>query len=171
VLARTHEHRANQRQDFLHKVSLWLVISHAYIAFEKLHIPGMVKTHHLAKAILDSGWGTLIRFVTYKSVMLRGNRTVTVNPAYTRQDCSGCGYRVPKTLSERVHKCPQCGLELCRDTNAARTIEQEAFGAVSAYAESNAETVGRRYSPNWFPKTRGTNDCGDKGLCRISLTR
>src|SRR5208283_1808991 len=42
VLARTHEHVGNQRADFLHKLSLWLVIAYAYIAFEKLNIPGMV---------------------------------------------------------------------------------------------------------------------------------
>src|SRR5271169_6178782 len=34
VLARTHEHVANQRVDFLHKLSLSLVIAYAYIAFE-----------------------------------------------------------------------------------------------------------------------------------------
>ncbi len=133
VLAKTHEHIANQRQDFLHKLSLLLVVTYAYIAFEKLNIPGMVKNHNLAKAILDSGWGTLIRFVTYKSVMLRGNQIVSVNPAYTTQDCSRCEYRVPKTLADRVHKCPQCGLHLCRDTNAARNVERRAFG--SAYAD------------------------------------
>ena len=135
VLAKTHEHIANQRRDFLHKLSLLIVVTYAYVAFEKLNIPGMVKNHNLAKAILDSGWGTLIRFVTYKSVMLRGNQTVTVNPAYTTQDCSRCGYRVPKTLADRVHKCPQCGLVLDRDTNAARNVEQRAFGEVAAYAD------------------------------------
>jgi len=172
VLAKTHEHIANQRQDFLHKLSLLLVITYAYIACEKLPIPGMVKNPTLAKAILDSGWGTLIRFVTYKSVMLRGNRTVTVNPAYTTQDCSRCGYRVPKTLSDRVHKCPQCGLVLCKHTNAARNIEQRAFGEVSAYAESSPQTVGL-VQPELVPVVRaeGTNACGDKGLCRTSLTR
>ena len=88
----------------------------------------MVRNPHLAKSILDAGWGTLIRFVTYKSVMLRGNEIERVNPAYSSQDCSGCGYRVPKTLADRVHICPQCGLVLCRDTNSARVIEQRAFG-------------------------------------------
>src|SRR5208282_1456274 len=119
VLARTHEHVGNQRADFLHKLSLSLVIAYAYIAFEQLNIPGMVRNPHLAKSILDAGWGTLIRFVAYKSVMLRGNEIERVNAAYSSQDCSGCGYRVPKTLVDRVHICPWCGLVLCRDTNSA----------------------------------------------------
>src|SRR5208283_4186361 len=37
VLARTHEHVGNQRADFLHKLSLWLVIAYAYIAFEQFN--------------------------------------------------------------------------------------------------------------------------------------
>jgi putative transposase len=127
-LVKIHEHIANQRKDFLHKLSLWLVLNYAFIAFENLNIPGMVKNHHLAKAILDAGWGNLIRYTSYKSVMLRGNSVVRVNPAYTSQDCSKCGFRVPKTLSERLHVCPNCGAVLDRDHNAANTIELKAFG-------------------------------------------
>ena len=104
-------------------------MNYSAIAFEKLNIPGMVRNPHLAKAILDAGWGTLIRFIAYKSVMLRGNEIERVNPAYTTQDCSVCGCRVPKTLAERIHKCPQCGLIMDRDQNAANIIEQRAFGS------------------------------------------
>jgi len=46
--------------------------------------------------------------------------------------------------------------------NAARTIQQEAFGPVSAYAESNAQTVGP-VQPELVPE--------GKDLCRTSLTR
>jgi putative transposase len=56
-----------------------------------------------------------------------GRVLVKVDPAYTSQDCSGCGHREPKALSERVHRCQQCGLELDRDVNAARNIKQRAF--------------------------------------------
>src|SRR5208283_3746067 len=148
VLARTHEHVGNQRADFLHKLSLSLVVAHAFIAFEKLNISGMVRNPHLAKSILDAGWGTLIRFVAYKSVMLRGNEIERVNPAYSSQDCSGCEYRVPKTLADRVHICPQCGLVLCRDTNSARVIEQRAFGKGTAQAGPvlSTNTVGAECS-------------------------
>jgi len=130
-LARLHVKAAKQRADFLHKLSLWLVLNYAYIAFEKLHIPAMVKNPHLAKSIPDAGWGTLIRLVAYKSVMLRGSGGIErVDSSYTSQDCSECGCRVPKTLAERMHRCPQCGLEMDRDANAARNIEQKAFADV-----------------------------------------
>ncbi len=104
-------------------------MNYAYIAFENLNIPAMVRNHNLAKAILDAGWGTLIQFAIYKSVMLRGNAVVRVNPSYTSQDCSICKYRVPKTLADRLHICPNCGVVLERDHNAANTIEFRAFGS------------------------------------------
>ena len=122
-LARTHEHGANQRKDFLHKLSLWLVVTYAYIAFEKLNIAVMLQNRHLAKAILDAGWGNLIRYTAYKSVILRGGEVLRVNLAYSSQDCSVCGFRVPKTLSERMHVCPNCRAVMDRHHNASNVIE------------------------------------------------
>lgn len=50
-------------------------------------------------------------------------RTVrTVNPRNTSQICSSCGETVKKDLSVRVHHCLKCGLEICRDLNAAINI-------------------------------------------------
>ena len=51
-----------------------------------------------------------------------GAHLVEVNPCNTTQACSGCGVIVPKTLADRVHQCPECGLVLDRDHNAARNI-------------------------------------------------
>jgi transposase len=63
-----------------------------------------------------------------------------VPPAYTSQDCSGCGERVEKSLSVRTHICPSCGLVLDRDENAARNIQaagQAVQGATTLVAVSN----------------------------------
>ena len=51
-----------------------------------------------------------------------GIQVIAVNPSNTTQACSGCGALVPKELSIRVHTCPNCGLVLDRDVNAARNI-------------------------------------------------
>ncbi|MDI9376297.1 MAG: zinc ribbon domain-containing protein [Mesotoga sp.] len=51
-----------------------------------------------------------------------GTRIVIVNPACTSQACSECGAIVPKDLRICVHVCPDCGLTLERDVNAARNI-------------------------------------------------
>ena len=52
---------------------------------------------------------------------------VAVPARFTTQDCSGCGYRVQKSLSMRTHVCPSCGLVLDRDYNAALNILESAF--------------------------------------------
>ncbi|MFQ5796626.1 MAG: RNA-guided endonuclease InsQ/TnpB family protein, partial [Candidatus Bipolaricaulia bacterium] len=120
-LEKAHEKVKNQRLDFLHKLSRFLVSRYDTIVFEELYIPGLVQNPHLAKSILDAGWGTLIQLTTYKSVAL-GGKVVQVDPRYTSQRCSRCGAMVPKTLSVRVHSCAYCGLVLDRDENAARNI-------------------------------------------------
>jgi putative transposase len=33
-----------------------------------------------------------------------------------------CGVMAPKTLAERTHLCPNCGLKMDRDTNASLNI-------------------------------------------------
>ena len=43
--------------------------------------------------------------------------------------CPGCGTKVPKQLSEQMHCCGACGLELCRDVNAARNVLERALRA------------------------------------------
>jgi len=51
-----------------------------------------------------------------------GKYVELVNPYNTSQKCSNCGNIVRKALSVRIHKCPECGLELDRDVNAAINI-------------------------------------------------
>ncbi|MEB3278057.1 MAG: transposase [Lyngbya sp.] len=57
-----------------------------------------------------------------------GLLAIAVNPNGTSQDCSGCGTKVPKTLKDRLHACPECGLTLDRDHNAAINIKYLAVG-------------------------------------------
>jgi putative transposase len=57
----------------------------------------------------------------YKMKIL-GRCMVKVDPKYTSQICSSCGETVKKSLSVRTHKCPECGLVMDRDENAALNI-------------------------------------------------
>lgn len=81
----------------------------------------MVKNHNLANSVLDASWNRLIQFSTYKALNA-GKRVELVDPRGTTQRCSGCGNAVRKSISERVHRCPMCGLVLDRDYNASRNI-------------------------------------------------
>ena len=122
-IARLYEHSANQRRDYLHKVSAWLVGEYDLIAVEDLTLAFMNRNSHLSLSSYDAGLGELRRMLAYKAEEA-GTRVVAVNPANTTQMCSGsgCGRMVPKDLSVRVHDCPYCGLVLDRDVNAARNI-------------------------------------------------
>jgi putative transposase len=121
VVHRVHERITNKRDDFVQKVSLNLVKAYDLIAFEDLNIKGMVKNHGLAKHIADAAWNKLITTTSYKAEWA-GKRVELVNPNGTSQVCSGCGQVVLKELSERVHRCPFCGLILDRDHNASINI-------------------------------------------------
>jgi putative transposase len=120
ALSRAHQRAANARRNYLHHVSKWLVANYDLIAYEDLKIRNMVRSN-LAKGIMDAAWGMLIGFTKYKAESA-GAWMIPVNPRGTSQICSGCGENVPKTLAERTHSCPHCGLVLGRDHNAGRNI-------------------------------------------------
>jgi len=120
-VARLHQKIQNHRDEFLHQVSRKLADSADLIVFENLNIQGMLKNHHLAKHIQDHAWGKLIQFTQSKAAKA-GKVVELVEARYTSQKCSPCGIMVPKTLAERVHHCPNCGLEMDRDINASLNI-------------------------------------------------
>ena len=120
-IARLHEQIANQRTDYLHKISNKLVAENDLIAIENLSLGFMNKNRHLSLSSYDAGFGLLRQMIEYEAESA-GIQIIAVNPSNTTQACSGCGSIVPKGLSVRVHKCPYCGLVLDRDVNAARNI-------------------------------------------------
>jgi putative transposase len=120
-IARLHEKVANQRGDYLHKVGNWLVFENDLIAIENLTLGFMNRNGHLSLSSHDAGFGLFRQMLEYKAEEA-GVQVIAVNPSYTTQACSRCGSIVPKGLSVRVHECPDCGLVLDRDVNAARNI-------------------------------------------------
>jgi putative transposase len=121
-LGKVHQKVKRQRQDFHHKTALHLLQQYDTIYLEDLRVANLVRNHHLAKSISDAGWARFRSILDAKAACA-GRRVVAVPPAYTSQDCSGCGERIPKSLSVRIHVCTSCGLVLERDENAARNIQ------------------------------------------------
>jgi putative transposase len=141
-LRKKHQKIARQRRDFHHKTALALVRQYDTLYFEDLQIANLTKAPEpkpdpdhpgqylpngatakagLNKSIQDAGWYQFRTILSCKAVYA-GKRAVAGPPAYTSQDCSGCGERVQKSLSVRTHVCPACGLVLDRDANAALNI-------------------------------------------------
>ena len=122
-VALVHERVELRRNDFLHKLSRYYVDNYDLVCLEDLNINGLVQINGSAmrKLMLDAGWGKFVNFVGYKAESA-GCKVVFVNPEGTTQQCSQCGTVVPKTLADRVHNCPSCGLILDRDLNAAHNI-------------------------------------------------
>ena len=139
LLARAHQTVQRQRADHHHKTALALLRRYDVLYLEDLPVRTMVRNRHLAKSIGDAGWRQFRTILEAKAVYA-GRRVIAVNPAFTSQECSGCGARVPKSLSVRTHVCPHCGLVLDRDENAARNMQragQARQGAVALAAVLN----------------------------------
>ena len=119
--AKAYQKVKRQRCDFHHKVALQLVRDHDTIYLEDVQVANLVRNRHLSKSISDAGWRQFRTILEYQAACA-GKRVIAIPAQYTTQDCSGCGERVPKSLSIRTHVCPSCGLVMDRDENAAVNI-------------------------------------------------
>ena len=140
-LGRKYLKVSRQRRDFAVKAARALVMSNDVIAYEDLRVRNMVKNRRLSKSISDAGWRAFVAWLGYLAHVY-GRLVVAVPPRYTSQECSGCGERVVKALSERTHVCPRCKTTLDRDHNAARNILALGLRRIeettAGHAESNA---------------------------------
>jgi putative transposase len=121
IVARIHERITFKRDNFTHQHSWKTVKNFGIISVEDLEVNRMNHNHCLAKSIADAAWSAFFRMLSYKAAEA-GRTFIRVNPAYTTQDCSGCGHRQPIPLSDRIYKCPCCKLEIGRDLNASKNI-------------------------------------------------
>ena len=129
-----HEKVANQRKDFLHKLSRKLANAWDCICIENLNMQAMAQALHFGKSVCDNGWGMFTRFLQYKLEEI-GKILVKVDRFFaSSQTCSCCGYKNPETkdLSVRAWDCPKCGTHHDRDVNAAINIRNKGMRLVSA---------------------------------------
>jgi putative transposase len=161
--AKRHQHVRRQRSDFHHKTALALVRAYDTIYAEAIQPSnlsrrpapkqdengryghnGASRKAGLNKSIQDAGWRHFLSILAFKAACA-GKRVEAVSPAYTSQECSGCGERTQLSLSVRTHVCTNCGLILDRDENAARNIlwrGQRLWGLAGLPGGMNREPVG-----------------------------
>lgn len=122
VVSRVHERIKFSRDNFAHQESKKIVNNYQVIAVEDLNINRMIHNScYMAKSISDASW-SLFFTLLFTKAEYAGRTIIKVNPAYTSQDCSSCGHRKKKVLSERTHSCECCGLTINRDLNASINI-------------------------------------------------
>lgn len=123
-VARIHARVANQRQDAIHKATTWLAGTYSDICIEDLNAAGMVRNHHLAKAVSDAAFGEFRRQLEYKTARTGAALHVVDRWYPSSKTCSKCGrVKAKLSLSERVYRCDGCGLVMDRDLNAAINIK------------------------------------------------
>lgn len=121
-LARLHYRIACQRKDSLHKLTTSLVRRFGTIVIEDLPVKGMVRNHHLARAISDMGFGTFRRLLDYKAAYA-GRQVVVADRWFPSSKlCAQCGAITDSLpLGQRVFSCA-CGYTADRDLNAALNL-------------------------------------------------
>ena len=125
-----HEKIANQRKDFLHKLSTRLIRENQSVCVEDLNVKGMMAHGKLAKHVQDLGLGMFYSFLGYKSDWAGKHVLECGRWDASSKTCSKCGwYYKDLTLSERTWTCgnPACKAFHDRDVNAALNIRSMAF--------------------------------------------
>ncbi|MEA4900910.1 RNA-guided endonuclease TnpB family protein [Desulfitobacterium sp.] len=125
-VAKLHEKVANQRKDFLHKLSRQIANAYTAIAIEDLNMRSMAQCLNLAKSTNDNGFGMLKTFLAYK-LAEQGKQLVVIDKWFpSSKMCRFCNNENKElSLSDRTWTCTHCGAALDRDINAAINIKNE----------------------------------------------
>lgn len=128
---KVHELNRRCRKSFAQKMSTFLLRTYGEIAIEDLKIRDLVKSNSsksgLNRSLMDVSLGQLFYILETKGRAY--NRCIKrVNPAYTSQRCSLCGYtNSDNRSSQEKFKCLNCGNEMNADHNAAINILNSAW--------------------------------------------
>ena len=122
-IAKLFERITNKKDAYIHYVTNELLTYFDTIFMEDLNVQGMLRNHHLAKAIQEVGFYKFKETLVNKA-LINDKQVVLVDRFYpSSKTCSVCGYKKRDLrLSDREWTCPKCGTKHDRDINAAVNI-------------------------------------------------
>lgn len=129
-LARAHTKVSNVRLDVARKNARRIERSFSRVGVEEHSLGFMLRNRHLAKATSDVAIG--MQKQALKSALGSGRYVAAPNrraEGGNSQTCL-CGEAVPKSLANRWHSCPACGLQGPRDQISAIIVQHTSFGTL-----------------------------------------
>ena len=151
-LSRVHEKISNLRNNTIHNITTQLVKENDVIVMEDLNVEGMMRNHHLAKAIVNVSFSRIKRQLEYKCQWY-GKKLIKIDRYFpSSKTCNYCGYiNNHLTLNDRVWECPQCASKIDRDINAAKNIRDEGLRQENRVATTqiNDDGVESKTTPNY----------------------
>lgn len=137
-VAKWKEKIANQRKDYLQKMSTQIANGYDAVCIESFQVRDMIDCLNIlrpgmGKYVLDNGWYKFTQMLAYK-LEDRGKYLIEVEAGFpSSQLCSECGYiKTNLTLADRSWTCPECGSHHDRDINAAINLKREGKRLLSA---------------------------------------
>ena len=164
-IAKLSEHITNQKDAYIHEVVNALLSNYDIVCMENLNISGMLKNHHIARAVQEVGMYKFKSILEYKA-FVNGKTVVEVDRFYPSSKlCHNCGYKYESlSLAEREWTCPKCGTKHKRDENAAVNILSEGLRIIGSrtpeYKPVENPTVDDRSSEpkkRWFCEAGSEN--------------
>jgi putative transposase len=124
-VAKKHQHVANQRKDFVEKVTTSIAKEFDFISIEDLNVKSMQKWN--GRMITHSPFGMIRQKLTWKANKFGKHLHVIDRFAPSSKTCNECGaihesLKLSSKKNERVFRCPNCGHEIDRDLNASLNI-------------------------------------------------
>ena len=134
-LRSVHKKVRNQRGDFYHKLSAWLVSRFGHIITEELSVASMQadegKSSGLKRGVADAGWAGFLQVLRSKAEEAGAKYeevpTRVIKPTRRCSTCGGVKRREDMPLHQRMYVCAACGFTLERDRNACRNMMRWSF--------------------------------------------
>ena len=117
------ERLTNKKENYIHFVVNELLKTYDVVFMEDLNVQGIMRNHHIAKAIQEVGFYRFKEILVNKA-LVNNKQVVLINRFYpSSKTCSCCGYKKQDLkLSDREWVCPECSTKHNRDINAAKNI-------------------------------------------------